>query len=566
MDHYSYDDFLLMKKEDLFCDVVVIKCDDNKTFAAHRLVLAAASPYFRAMFMTSGMLESSQDTVHLRGIDSQSFNYLINYDASVSTNTQLDVQTLANVLTAANMLCFEDIESACIDKLRTNLNVTNCVDVLRLAERLNCQELQVEVTSFIIKHFQLLTMQASFANITSVQLETVLSSDALGVTSESQGYKAVMKWVKFEPDQRQKHLPRLLRHIRLVLLSRKFLIDVVMREPLIMDDNECRNLVLKTLDHFLLPERRTINTCDGVEPHSSERLREKTLFVIGGQGNRHALNIVETYDFIEDKWTIAAPLKKARRNVAVVALEGTLYSIAGIGAENNDLVSVEKYTIENDQWQCVASLSKCQGVVSAAVIDGWIYVAGGSRGNKTLKFTERYDSITDQWTAVPSMRLQRSHFGMTSLGEKVYAIGGYSGISEMEHCEYFDPVFLTWRDITCMNKSRRNHAVITHNSCIYAIGGSNIVTGPLNSIERYSPDLNMWLVIRSCSSIRPGMDACLYSRPGTESHDLYLVGGCDMNEHEQSEIKILSLKSPDYSIKKFSDMKEKRIFAAAIML
>ena len=36
------------------------------TFPVHRVVLAAASPYFQVMF-TGGFKESGQDTIHLKG-------------------------------------------------------------------------------------------------------------------------------------------------------------------------------------------------------------------------------------------------------------------------------------------------------------------------------------------------------------------------------------------------------------------------------------------------------------------------------------------------------------------
>jgi hypothetical protein len=42
-------------------------------------VLAAASPYFRAMFTTSEMCESSQPTVTLNGIDPDAMSELIEY-------------------------------------------------------------------------------------------------------------------------------------------------------------------------------------------------------------------------------------------------------------------------------------------------------------------------------------------------------------------------------------------------------------------------------------------------------------------------------------------------------
>ena len=143
--------------------------------------------------------------------------------------------------------------------------------------------------------------------------------------------------------------------------------------------------------------------------------------------------------------------------------------------------------------------------------------------------------------------------------------GGYCGVSEVEQCEYFDPASLKWQEITCMNKSRRNHAVATLNDCIYAIGGSSSMIGSINSIEKYNPDLNMWLVVKNSQKLSPGIVVCLCQQEG-EIEELILVGGYDADNKEINEIRKLQVKSPDYEIKSISKMKEKRAFAGAIVV
>jgi kelch-like protein 20 len=43
-------------------------------------------------------------------------------------------------------------------------------------------------------------------------------------------YDAVVNWVKYDPERRKNQLPRLLQHIRLPLLSAKFITDVLDEE------------------------------------------------------------------------------------------------------------------------------------------------------------------------------------------------------------------------------------------------------------------------------------------------------------------------------------------------
>ena len=90
--------------------------------------------------------------------------------------------------------------------------------------------------------------------------------------------------------------------------------------------------------------------------------------------------------------------------------------------------------------------------------------------------------------------------------------------------------------------------------------------GSLNSIEKYNPELNMWLVVRSSCCIRPGLVACPLQRGVREPQELLLVGGYDSSEQEQKQIRTLNLKSPDYAIRSILEMDEQRVFAAAAVL
>ena len=63
-------------QEQCFCDVQLSV--GQREFPAHRLVLAAASPYFRAMFMC-GLTEGKNEKVALHDVSSSTFEQLINF-------------------------------------------------------------------------------------------------------------------------------------------------------------------------------------------------------------------------------------------------------------------------------------------------------------------------------------------------------------------------------------------------------------------------------------------------------------------------------------------------------
>ena len=65
-----------MRNGQHFCDVQLQV--GKETFNVHRLVLAASSPYFAALF-TGGMKESSKDVVQILGIEAGIFQVLLDF-------------------------------------------------------------------------------------------------------------------------------------------------------------------------------------------------------------------------------------------------------------------------------------------------------------------------------------------------------------------------------------------------------------------------------------------------------------------------------------------------------
>ena len=59
------------------------------------------------------------------------------------------------------------------------------------------------------------------------QLIDICSSDELNVRSEEQVYGSAMAWVKYSIAERRQHLPVVLQHVRMPLLSPKFLVGTV---------------------------------------------------------------------------------------------------------------------------------------------------------------------------------------------------------------------------------------------------------------------------------------------------------------------------------------------------
>ena len=266
------------RQQGTFCDVI-LSTEEGQEIQAHRLVLAASSAYFRAMFLTD-MKESQQKVITIRWVSSDSLKALIDY--SYSSKIKICVENVESILSTASMLQFLRVEEACYDFLSNNIEVGNCVDVWNLSELHDCHELVERVETFIRGNFSLVLKSSEFFGLSAKQLSKLLSHDKLNVPSESSVFCAVMSWVKYDLSTRKQFLLQFLEHIRLPVLTRKFLIDTVAKEELVMADPKCREYVIEAIDYHLIPERRTKTA---MSPRTIPREKSnRCLFVIGGEG------------------------------------------------------------------------------------------------------------------------------------------------------------------------------------------------------------------------------------------------------------------------------------------
>ena len=144
-------------------------------------------------------------------------------------------------------------------------------------------------------------------------------------------------------------------------------------------------------------------------------------------------------------------------------------------------------------------------------------------------------------------------------------IGGHSGISELSHCERYDPLRKEWTKINRLSTCRSGHSVVTLNNRMYVYGGKNSL-GLVHSVEKYNPDLNMWLVIKTNFESSIGMAMCLRGASGTSDENIVIVGGKNEDGKESSSVSLTSSTSPQVGLGGLSSMLEKRAFAAVVMV
>lgn len=496
------------------CDVV-LNVGSRKIFA-HRVILSACSPYFRAMF-TGELAESRQTEVSIRDVDEAAMELLIDfcYTAQVLVE-ESNVQTL---LPAACLLQLAEIQDICCEFLKRQLDPSNCLGIRAFADTHSCRELLRIADKFTQHNFMEVMESEEFLLLPVSQLVDIISSDELNVRSEEQTFNSVMAWLKYNVAERRQYLAQVLQHVRLPLLSPKFLVGTVSADLLVRSDDACRDLVDEAKNYLLLPQERPLMQGPRTRPRKPTR-RGEVLFAVGGWCSGDAIASVERFDPQTSEWKMVAPMCKRRCGVGVAVLADLLYAVGGHDGQSY-LNSIERYDPQTNMW-CgeVAPTSSCRTSVGVAVLDGALYAVGGQDGVQCLNHVERYDPKENKWTKVAAMTTRRLGVAVAVLGGYLYAIGGSDGQCPLNTVERYDPRQNKWTVVAAMSTRRKHLGCAVFNNAIYAVGGRDDCM-ELSSAERYNPHTNTWSPIVAMTSRRSGVGLAVVNG------QLYAVGGFD---------------------------------------
>nr|XP_008116334.1 PREDICTED: kelch-like protein 2 isoform X2 [Anolis carolinensis] len=485
--------------------------------AAHRVVLAACSPYFHAMF-TGEMSESQSKRVRIKEVDGWTLKMLIEfvYTGEIQV-TEENVQVL---LPAASLLQLQDVKKSCCDFLETQLHPVNCLGIRAFADMHACIELLNKANTYAEQHFTEVVLTEEFLNMGVEQVCSLISSDKLTITSEEKVFEAVIAWVNHDKDVRQELVARLMEHVRLPLLSREYLVQRVEEEALVKNSSACKDYLIEAMKYHLLPlEQRVLIKTPRTRLRTPACL-PKLMVVVGGQAPK-AIRSVECYDFKEERWHQVLELPSRRCRAGVVYMSGLVFAVGGFNGSLR-VRTVDSFDPVKNKWSSVANMQDRRSTLGAAVLNGLLYAVGGFDGSTGLSSVEAYNMKTNEWFHVSPMNTRRSSVGVGVVGGMLYAVGGYDGASRqcLSTVECYNCNTNEWTYVAEMGTSRSGAGVGVLNNLLYAVGGHD---GPLvrKSVEMYDPTTNTWKKVANMNMCRRNAGVCAVNGL------LYVVGGDD---------------------------------------
>lgn len=219
--------------QDGLCDLLenekfvdcILKIQD-KEFPCHRLVLAASSPFFKAMFL-SELEESKKREIVLKDVEPSIMGMILRY--LYTSDINLTEQNVQDIFMVANMYQIPSIFSVCVSYLQEKLVLGNCLAIFRLGLLLDCPRLALAAREFICERYQLVVRDQDFLQLGPSELGIIITSDALNVEREELVFESLVDWVKHDETNRLKHLSELLQCVRFRLIPLNYFKEKVER-------------------------------------------------------------------------------------------------------------------------------------------------------------------------------------------------------------------------------------------------------------------------------------------------------------------------------------------------
>ncbi|XP_053245564.1 kelch-like protein 6 [Podarcis raffonei] len=503
-----------LRLENSLTDVTL--CVGNMKFSCHRVVLAAASNYFRAMFCND-LKEKYEEKIVIKGADAETMQILLDY--TYTSKVLITKENVQKVLEAASLFQFLRMVEACSNFLNEALHPENCVGILRLADAHSLDKLKQQVKGYIIQNFSQVLNYDEFLELPVDVLYSMLKSDELCVTDEAQVFEMVINWVHYKIAERLPLLPYILEGVRLPLLDPWYFVETVEAEPLI---RQCPDVfpLLQEARMYHLSGNEIIS--ERTKPRMHE-FQSEVFMIIGG--------CTKDEKFVAEV-TCLDPLRRSRLEVAklpnteqeaecenkkwVEFACATLKNEVYISGGKETQHEVWKYNSSINKWIQIEYLNVGRWRHKMAVLGGKVYVIGGYDGIQRINSVETYDSFHNCWSEAAPLMVNVSSFGAASYKKKLYVIGGGpNGKLATDKTQCYDPATNNWSLKSPMPVEAKCVNATSFHDHIYVVGGA------MRAVYSYSPLTDTWCLATQLSHERAscGIAPC--------NNKLFITGGRD---------------------------------------
>ena len=401
-----------------------------------------------------GFDENESSRVVIKNIEPDSLKIILDYVYTGGKDIKMNKDNVQSLLQASNFLQFCNIKKLCVQYLLEHLEITNCLQVLEMAETYDCSEMIISVENFIGRHFAELSKLHAVEGTKNTMIKLLKNEEIQ--SDEGEVFQALKHWVEKNPKEREKHLVELLEHVRITMISKRTLNSAVI--PYLEKFPECQDYLSKAMRYHLLDK----------EQKNSHVLFNNWL---ARKGQVKALIGVDTdfcygYDFDEKKWY--KQMQLPQQDALIYFSSQGLFCISNMKYVGSSEFSVWKWNISNAKWlkfsNCSLELDLDNNKTFDFELNGSIIFALILRTDKVLMFDTRQTELG--WTWLASLNRIGAYGCIINHGGVLYVFdlnGGYY--------EYYDRDLKQWTLVQpekWPSSVDINATLVSHDNLIYA--------------------------------------------------------------------------------------------------
>ncbi|XP_013775354.2 kelch-like protein 12 isoform X2 [Limulus polyphemus] len=389
-----------------FCDAEILVSD--KRFPVHRNILAAAAPYFQAMF-SSGFAEKDQKQVEIKGVEPDTFEKLLSYTYGGSLDVNRD--TVEELLHVSDMFAVQGLISACEKYLKNHWRRENFFEYYSLAVKYNLEELKKSILFHIKSNFMIAVTNEYFVACSYELLLSVVQDEDLKVKSEMDILKAVLKWIAHDTCRRISLLESFLNHVKLARITNRNIKQLVDQSTFTKDEK--------------------LFVTEKIETRISEKsvLKELglSLFVLHVDSFDHNI-IITAFDASSGGWFNLQSTLSLNQLDDAILFEKDIY----IFSEGRNVA----YSLEHQEWKNKAPLPTQKHDINACLLNGKLYVIGGTitnknrgafypcqrSGQKSVRPIQVYNPTMDEWYTIGDCFYGNANMPVVGVDDSLYMV------------------------------------------------------------------------------------------------------------------------------------------------
>ncbi|XP_055851152.1 kelch-like protein 12 [Episyrphus balteatus] len=501
------------KENELF-DTVLIVGSDCINIQAHRVVLCAFSEYFLEKFR-GGQNALQTSTLQLKEIGASSLKLIL--DFMYTGSIELSLENIDGLLKTALFLKIKILVEGCYELIGQNINSTNSLTFLRLANELSLSSLKAKSLECIYTHFEEISKKNEFLLLNKDELQNLLFNDNPHNDFEEVVFLSMVEWINYDKLNRAHFAFELLSMIRFRALSPKFIVENRKSVCKTVEDYE---LICSWLQWHLSPATRsndqtnstliprkkteilsvignnndleiciqTFNSKENtwsieiekplpsIRPGSSTIVIDNKLLAVGGYVNRNMTHRVQCLDIHTMDWVDFPPMNKPRLECQLADLNGYL----GVFGLNEKCVpSMEIYNFSTRKWNYILLPDKVSELSKITAHNGILYILNFGEG-----FLKSYNVSLNKWTSKDITKSSLWGFGFVAIERFLFVIGGCDNGEWLKTVKRYDLSNDSWCEMTSLSKVLKCPKT--------KVLGNKIIICDGYNVEEYNIDIDKW--------------------------------------------------------------------------